>query len=668
MRSMGRHFVSLIQGSARSHLFAKYFVVLVFLVSGAVLTSGLVSMYFSYRESQQAAIELQRETAVTAGSRIERFIGEMEQQIHWVIRPPIEVTGSDIERQRGDFRRLLREALAITQVRYIDASGREQLFVSRLEPDEVGSGIDRSGEPAFVETRRGRTYFGPVYFRGGSEPYITIAMTDSPSGGGVTAADVNLKFIWDVVSRITVGHAGYAYVVDSRGQLIAHPDLTRVLDPTDLSGTPQVQAALVLVRDGDPSPPRPVPLSSRNERVLPPGSIVAGDRLAAFTAIHPPGWAVLVEQPLDEAFAPVRASIVRTALLILLGLVISVFASLFLARRMVTPIRALQTGAARIGAGALDHRIDVQTGDEIEALARDFNRMAAQLSEIYGSLEQKVDERTQELADTAAELKEKTREVEAASQHKSEFLANMSHELRTPLNAIIGFSQVLLEGMAGEITQEQRECAQDILAAGRHLLSLINDILDLSKIEAGHMELELRTFWLPDAIADGVTMIRPRADLQGIKVSIDMEPMLGVVEADERKLKQVLFNLLSNAVKFTPAAGHIDVTARLADQEVQVAVRDDGIGIGSEDQEMIFEEFQQLTHGGSDSREGTGLGLALAKKFVELHGGRIRVESEVGKGSTFTFTLPQRSRVEAVGGEDHEPLPPPTAAVAPQFS
>ena len=240
------------------------------------------------------------------------------------------------------------------------------------------------------------------------------------------------------------------------------------------------------------------------------------NRLVAFTSIDPPGWTVLVKQPVDDAFASVRASAVRTGILILMGLVLSVLASLVLARRMVLPIRALQTGAARIGSGALDHRIEVHTGDEIEALARDFNRMAAQLSDIYGSLERKVDERTQELADTAAELKVKSQELEAASKHKSDFLANMSHELRTPLNAIIGFSQVMLEGMAGAISQEQRDCTTDILAAGRHLLSLINDILDLSKIEAGRMDLEIRTFSLARAIDDGVTMIKSRAELNGI--------------------------------------------------------------------------------------------------------------------------------------------------------
>src|SRR5581483_6377158 len=241
------------------------------------------------------------------------------------------------------------------------------------------------------------------------------------------------------------------------------------------------------------------------------------------------------------------------------------------------------------------------------------------------------------------EIEEKSRELEIASQHKSEFLANMSHELRTPLNAIIGFSEVLLEQMFGELNAKQEEYLQDILSSGRHLLSLINDILDLSKVEAGRMELELGTFALPEALENGLTMIKERASRHGIQLSLDVDPQIGMVEADERKVKQVVFNLLSNAIKFTPDGGQVALTARLADDEIAIAVRDTGIGIAPEDQARIFEEFQQARHQATQTREGTGLGLALTKRFVELHGGRIWVESEVGMGSTFTFTLPLRA-------------------------
>ncbi len=241
------------------------------------------------------------------------------------------------------------------------------------------------------------------------------------------------------------------------------------------------------------------------------------------------------------------------------------------------------------------------------------------------------------------EIEDKSRQIEAANRHKSEFLANMSHELRTPLNAIIGFSEVLGERMFGELNEKQAEYTEDILSSGRHLLSLINEILDLSKVEAGRMELELATFDLPLAIDNARTFVRERATKHGIGLDVTVDERLGDFVGDERKIKQVLLNLLSNAVKFTPEGGRIGINARQVDGSVEISVSDTGIGIAPEDQPKIFEEFRQVGSDYAHKVEGTGLGLTLAKKFVELHGGRIWVESEVGKGSTFSFTLPERS-------------------------
>ena len=241
------------------------------------------------------------------------------------------------------------------------------------------------------------------------------------------------------------------------------------------------------------------------------------------------------------------------------------------------------------------------------------------------------------------EIEDKSRQIEAANRHKSEFLANMSHELRTPLNAIIGFSEVLGERLFGELNEKQAEYTDDILSSGRHLLSLINEILDLSKVEAGRMELELATFDLPLAIDNARTFVRERATKHGINLDVTVDERLGDFVGDERKIKQILLNLLSNAVKFTPEGGRIGINARQADGSVEISVSDTGIGIAPEDQARIFEEFRQVGGDYAHKKEGTGLGLTLAKKFVELHGGRIWVESEVGKGSTFSFTLPERS-------------------------
>jgi signal transduction histidine kinase len=232
------------------------------------------------------------------------------------------------------------------------------------------------------------------------------------------------------------------------------------------------------------------------------------------------------------------------------------------------------------------------------------------------------------------------RQLETANRHKSEFLANMSHELRTPLNAVIGFSEVLQERMFGELNEKQADYVNDIHSSGRHLLALINDILDLSKIEAGRMELEPSEFDLPAMLETALTLVRERASRHGIALALEVAPEVGSVIGDERKLKQVTLNLLSNAVKFTPQGGAVRLAARRDGASIEVSVADTGVGIAPEDQALVFEEFRQVGSDSARKAEGTGLGLALAKKFVELHGGALRLESAVGRGSTFTFTLP----------------------------
>jgi signal transduction histidine kinase len=241
------------------------------------------------------------------------------------------------------------------------------------------------------------------------------------------------------------------------------------------------------------------------------------------------------------------------------------------------------------------------------------------------------------------EIEAKTRELEVATRHKSEFLANMSHELRTPLNAVIGFSEVLLERMFGDVNDKQEEYLNDILGSGRHLLSLINDILDLSKIEAGRMELNVATFDLPQAIEQALTLVRERATRRSIALGVGIDEGLGPVEGDERKIKQVLLNLLSNAIKFTPEGGRVEVHAKPVAGRVEISVSDTGIGIAPEDQEAVFDEFRQVGTDSATKREGTGLGLTLARRFVELHGGRLWVKSAPGQGSTFTLSLPRQS-------------------------
>jgi len=235
----------------RDRLFQRYVLLIGTLVSGALLASGLLQIYFSYQANKVTLVDLQREKALAAASKIEQFIKEIERQIGWTIKP--EWSGGPVapEERRLDYLRLLRQAPAITEISYVDASGTEQLRVSRLAMDVVGSRIDLSQDPKFLDAKSGKVYFSPVYFRKESEPYMTVAIAGSRRGAGVTVAEVNLKFVWDVVSQIKIGRRGFAYAVDSSGRLIAHPDISLVLQKRDLSALPQVRVA----RAGGPATP-----------------------------------------------------------------------------------------------------------------------------------------------------------------------------------------------------------------------------------------------------------------------------------------------------------------------------------------------------------------------------------------------------------------------------
>ncbi|MFO1397370.1 MAG: ATP-binding protein [Burkholderiales bacterium] len=782
--------------SRQGRLFRKYLLLILTLVSGALLASGAISVYFSYEEHKSALSDLQREKAIAAASRIEQYIRQIQQQLAYAALPQLDA--GDVELRRIEFLKLLRQVPEVTDIAQVDRDGRERVYVSRLGMDQLSSMKDRSAEPAFRNARKGQPWVGPVYFRKETEPYMTIGIRSGADNGPVTIADVNLKFIWDVVSRIKIGDKGKAYVVDRSGYLVADPDIGLVLRKTNLSNLAHVHET------NDVRAPVEAAMASRD---------LAGHAvLASMAPIESLDWRVFVEQPVAEVTAKLNASILRTGLLLLAGLVISALGALALARGMARPIRTLSEGAQRIGQGNLDQRIEVRTGDELEALADRFNRMSAQLRESYADLERKVEERTRELtnsleqqtaiseilrvisssptdvqpvldavAERAAllchapfarimlvdgaqlvsaaeywqgrlsersqwerttdvvldrtsvtgravtdrqtvhiadirglidteftgarenmlrfdcravlavplmreggayggiflarhdpglfapdqvalvetfarqaaiaidnvrlfhEIADKSRELKVANQHKSAFLASMSHELRTPLNAIIGFSEVLLARYFGELNEKQDDYLKDIHSSGRHLLALINDVLDLSKVEAGRMDLDLAPFDLPTALADAMTLVRERAMKHGIALDLAVAEGVGTVLADERKLKQIVLNLLSNAVKFTPDGGRVDVEAQRDGDGVRVAVRDTGIGIAPEDQAAVFEEFRQVGNDYTRKQEGTGLGLALTRRFVELHGGRIGVTSEVGRGSTFWFTLPGRA-------------------------
>ena len=766
-------------------LFFKYVALFVGLVTGVLVINAALDLYFVYQDNRRASINVQREKAEAAAQRIESFVRGIENQIGWVAYA--QFASLPAEQRRFDYVRLLRQVPAITELVQLDRQGREQLRVSRLSMDVVGAGTDRSTEPAFVEAMAHKVWFGPVYFRKESEPYFTMAVAHG-GRSGVTVAEVNLKLIWDVVSQIKIGRDGYAYVVDKLGRLVAHPDISLVLRGTDMSRLSQVSAALSPRTDDDD------PADARNRSGL--------SVLSAHAAIPALGWTVFVELPTSEAQQPVIDAGLRTLALLVLGLIIAALAGALLARRMVVPIRTLQAGAQRIGSGELDHRLNIKTGDELEALANQFNRSAEALGESYATLEQRVEDRTAELRETLeqqtataeilqvisqsptdvgpvlravasaarrfcgaddativlregnelvmtehagtldqlpgaripvdttsttgrsvlegrtfhfpdvelldpakystainmsrrtnvravlsapmlseseaigaillrrpnpgpfaprqielaesfaaqaviaiqnvrlfTEIQEKSRQLEIASQHKSQFLANMSHELRTPLNAIIGYTEMMADGLYGKVGEKAQGVLERVQNNGRHLLGLINDVLDLSKIEAGQLTLTVEPYSVADMVATVLSATESLARTKGLVLASAVAPGLPTGSGDARRLTQVLLNLVGNAIKFTDS-GSVEVRAVQAGDRFELAVVDSGFGIAPADQARIFDEFQQVDNSSTRKKGGTGLGLSISRKIVELHGGRISVESEVGTGSTFKVSIP----------------------------
>jgi len=378
----GRRFLK----KLRSHLFLKYTGLFVAVVCLALLTNGIFEIWGSYRENKEALIRIQHEQAEAAAAKIGQFIKEIESQVGWTTQ--LLWSAATTEQRRFDALRLLRQVPAITELSQVDASGKEQLRVSRLAMDVVGSGIDLSKEPKFTEAVKNKIYYGPVYFRRESEPYMTLSLAGTRRDAGVSIAEVNLKLIWDVVSKIKVGERGQAYVVDAQGRLISHPDISLVLRNTDMTRLAQVQAAQRMEKGG------------AAEDIETATDIHGRKVLTAFAPVAPLGWTVFVELPVDEAYQPLVASIQRTALVLIGALCLAALAGIFLARRMVVPIQALRTGAARIGGGDLSQRISIKSGDELEALADQFNEMAGRLQDSYADLEKKVEVRTHELRET----------------------------------------------------------------------------------------------------------------------------------------------------------------------------------------------------------------------------------------------------------------------------
>jgi signal transduction histidine kinase len=591
------------------------------LVAVPVIGTSSYLLYSSYQDNKAALTRLQLETAKSVAVTIDQYFRDLTTRMEAMSGQYLGLNGL------GTVLQPLLDDHAV-EAFYVDRTGRKTVATP-------GGGLPRVPgnflhDPVVEKARANGVYFGPVFapqpVRDPLARSMKVAVAEYEArqvraGTGVFGETLDLVVIQKLIKETHLGTSGYVYATDSKGVPIAHPNAAAF--PERAISLPQVTKAVVSAGAGS--------TIGRNFH----GTKV----LSTWATVPSVGWKVFVEQPESAAFAPVGGKIWHTALLLAAFLAFAVALSVLLARRLARPVKQMQRAAARIGAGAYDERIELSRRDELGGLADELNTMAASLQASVESLEQQVEDRTRELQHALGELSQKSRELEVASRHKSEFLANMSHELRTPLNAIIGFSQVLRQRLFGDVNAKQEEYLDDILSSGNHLLSLINDVLDLSKIEAGQVELEVRTFSLREALDRGVVMVRERAARNHIRLSVEPAPDVDLVDGDERRVRQIVFNLLSNAVKFTPEGGSVVVASTRVDGEVRVSVTDTGPGIAAEDHERIFEEFQQ-TEFGAEQREGTGLGLALSKRLVELHGGRVWVESEPGHGSCFTFTLP----------------------------
>jgi signal transduction histidine kinase len=410
----------------RSRLFFKYTLLFVTVVVLALVANGGFEVLFSYQEHKSSLISIQQQQAVAAADKIEEFITQIESQVGWTTQLPW--TDGTLDQRRFDALRLLRQVPAITELAQIDAASHEQLKVSRLTMDVVGSGIDYSHKPEFTQAVAHEVYYGPVYFHRESEPYMTLSLAGTRRDTGVSIAQVNLKLIWDVVSKIKVGAHGRAYVVDSTGRLIAHPDINLVLRNTDMSRLAQVRGA----RAG-----------SATEAVQEADDIGGHKVLTAYAPVNPLGWFVFVETPIEEAYAPLYQSLKRMGYVLLGALALAFIAGMFLAGRMAVPIQALRAGAARIGSGDLGQRITIKSGDEVEALANQFNDMAGKLQESYADLEKKVEQRTHELSESL--------EQQTAISGILRVISNSPDDVQPVLNSVAEHAARICEAQYTEI-------------------------------------------------------------------------------------------------------------------------------------------------------------------------------------------------------------------------
>jgi signal transduction histidine kinase/CheY-like chemotaxis protein len=573
--------------------------------------SSAIDIWWSYREQESLLARIHRAHSDAAAARISDFVRGIEAQLSWMTHRAW--SGGNPEQRYLEALRLLRQVPPITELRLIDDNGREQVKISRLAKDEVGAGVDRSQDTVYLAALERKVHYGAVSFRSGSEPYLPIALRGERRAAGVVVAEVDLRFVWDVINEMQVGARGVAFVVDAAGRLIAHPDMSLVLRAPDLAHLPHVRAAHSEATD------------DRSVKTV-TSSLSGGPAMSAHSVIAPLGWYVFVEVPLAEAYAPITASLWRSFVLLAIGLLAALGIAMHLARLFFAPVKALHSGTAELEKGDFSHRISIRTGDELQELGEQFNSMAARLQASYADLERKVSERTKEL--------------EQANFAKTRFLAVASHDLRQPLHALGMFIGQLSAPRDGANLKHIVERAEASVAA---MNELFDALLDISRIDTQQVAPSVGPFPVQSMLDRLEATYSGQAVRKGL--SLRLPATSAWISSDAVLLERVLGNLISNAVRYTRRGGVVILCRRRGDA-LRIEVLDSGPGIPADRLQSIFYEFVRLEPARDQEKQGLGLGLAIVERLARLLGHAIEVYSIVGRGSRFSITVPLSSALE----------------------
>ena len=629
-----------------SLLFRKYVRILVICMASLAFLVGLVHMIIIANAQRHGVATLLNAEGRVASSHIRAFLDRTVTSLQWVDdidQPGIPL---DLDAVADSGYRILRREPSIIDFAFFDGAGCERLSISRLEPDsrpDCGATADDPRARLFAETRVAGMVYGNVFFPDGSEPHVYIAIASRGQNTGVLVAEINLKVIHDTVSAIRVGKSGLGFIVDKTNRLIAHPDEMLVLKQSSLNYGP-------------------LPDGSRDSLSI--GTDFAGQRVVmASEWIDRPPWRVVVEQPISEAFAPVYAALWSTGALILMAILGSLIAGLIIAGRLARPLSLLRDGVARIAQGDLETRLAVKTGDEIEQVADEFNRMAGSLDEARSHLETKVADRTaalqatthtvQRQADELAQLNSALSEslddaqrrkddAERANAAKTRFLAVASHDLRQPMHAVS-----LLVGLLSEKLQypEVRELVGKIQGSVESMEGLFDSLLDISKLDAGAVQPNWEEFSIETLLERVNRSFAPIAQQKGIEFVVDSSNAL--VRSDAALLERIVCNLVSNAIRYT-VTGRVTLRCEVTADVLALLVEDTGIGIPPEFQDRIFDEFFQISSSTRDRSKGLGLGLSIVKRCADLLGHELSLQSGPG-GSQLRIGVPFRGTMSDCG-------------------